>query len=282
MMREFTRAVVADFAEMVDMIGQTLAGYWRELGELGDDPARTRQGIVAACSVMLATTLALVLEVDFAVVGGDQRVHVADGDRCRLAASRDAPNDRDDRRRRAGLRDGALAALRPFRALPVPRRHDDAGRDRHAGESARARLAVPQHHLEHGAADEPERPLAGGPRGLLPDVRSGDRRRLGHHRGQPAAGLARRSAADGAGMAPPAGRAMARRPARRALGDRRRRGAGALDHDRPAAGDADGHHDRGGDVGAGHRRRRPQHAPGRRDAIPAAHHRAACWAASWR
>ena len=59
MMRKFTRAVIDDFAEMVDMIEQTLAGYWRELGELGEDPARTRQGIVAACSVMLATTLAL-------------------------------------------------------------------------------------------------------------------------------------------------------------------------------------------------------------------------------
>ena len=64
MMRKFTRAVIDDFAEMVDMIEQTLAGYWRELGELGEDPARTRQGIVAACSVMLATTLALALEVD--------------------------------------------------------------------------------------------------------------------------------------------------------------------------------------------------------------------------
>ena len=64
MMRKFTLAVVEDFAEMGDMIGQTLAGYWRELGELGEDPARTRQGLVAACSVMLATTLALVLQVE--------------------------------------------------------------------------------------------------------------------------------------------------------------------------------------------------------------------------
>ena len=38
MMRKFTRAVVADCAEMVDMIEQTLAGYWCELGELGEDP----------------------------------------------------------------------------------------------------------------------------------------------------------------------------------------------------------------------------------------------------
>ena len=63
-MRKFTRAVIADFAEIVDMIEQTLAGYWRELGELGEDPVRTRQGIVAACSVVLATTLALALDVD--------------------------------------------------------------------------------------------------------------------------------------------------------------------------------------------------------------------------
>ena len=64
MMRKFTKAIVSDFAEMGDMVGQTLAGYWRELGELGEDPVRTRQGIVAACSVMLATTLALVLQVE--------------------------------------------------------------------------------------------------------------------------------------------------------------------------------------------------------------------------
>jgi uncharacterized membrane protein YccC len=64
MMGKFTKAVVSDFAEMGDMIEQTLAGYWRELGELGEDPVRTRQGVVAACSVMLATTLALVLQVE--------------------------------------------------------------------------------------------------------------------------------------------------------------------------------------------------------------------------
>jgi uncharacterized membrane protein YccC len=64
MMRKFAKAVVSDFAEMGDMVEQTLAGYWRELSELGEDPARTRQGIVAACSVMLATTLALALEVE--------------------------------------------------------------------------------------------------------------------------------------------------------------------------------------------------------------------------
>jgi hypothetical protein len=37
-------------------------GYGRRLAELGEDPVRT-QGVVAACSVMLATFLALLLEV---------------------------------------------------------------------------------------------------------------------------------------------------------------------------------------------------------------------------
>lgn len=64
MMRKVTKAVVADLAEMTDMIGQTFDGYWRELGELGEDPVRTRQGLVAACSVVLATVLALALEVE--------------------------------------------------------------------------------------------------------------------------------------------------------------------------------------------------------------------------
>lgn len=56
--------VLDDFAEGGRMVGRTLEGYWRELGELGEDPVRTRQGVVAACSVVLATTLALLLEVE--------------------------------------------------------------------------------------------------------------------------------------------------------------------------------------------------------------------------
>ncbi len=64
MMQRFTREVREDFAEIGDMIAQTVDGCWRELGELGQDPARTRQGVVAACSVMLATTLALALQLD--------------------------------------------------------------------------------------------------------------------------------------------------------------------------------------------------------------------------
>ena len=58
----FAKVIVEDFVELGDMIYDTLVGYGRELAELGEDPVRTRQGIVAACSVMLATFLALLLE----------------------------------------------------------------------------------------------------------------------------------------------------------------------------------------------------------------------------
>ncbi len=64
MKRKLTKAIVEDFAELGRMVGQTLDGYWQELGELGEDPVRTRQGLVAACSVVLATVMALVLQVE--------------------------------------------------------------------------------------------------------------------------------------------------------------------------------------------------------------------------
>src|SRR5262245_52804109 len=60
----FPKAVAEDIAEIGDMIYETFVGFGRELTELGEDPVRTRQGIVAACSVMLATFLALLLEVE--------------------------------------------------------------------------------------------------------------------------------------------------------------------------------------------------------------------------
>jgi uncharacterized membrane protein YccC len=60
----FARTVIEDIAEIGDMIYDTLVNFGRELAELGEHPVRTRQGIVAACSVMLATFLALLLEVE--------------------------------------------------------------------------------------------------------------------------------------------------------------------------------------------------------------------------
>src|SRR5262245_58887600 len=46
------------------MTFDAVEGFGRELRELGEDPARTKQGIAAACSVILATSLALLLEVE--------------------------------------------------------------------------------------------------------------------------------------------------------------------------------------------------------------------------
>src|SRR5258708_14367763 len=64
MTQSFFKVVLEDFAEGGRMIARALEGYWQELGELGEDPVRTRQGLVAACSVMLATVLALLLDVE--------------------------------------------------------------------------------------------------------------------------------------------------------------------------------------------------------------------------
>ena len=63
-LRRFTREVRRDIVEIGGMIVGAVDGYRRELLELGEDPARTRQGLVAACSVMLATTLALLFQLE--------------------------------------------------------------------------------------------------------------------------------------------------------------------------------------------------------------------------
>lgn len=63
MIREFTRAVAEDFAEGGRMTAKALGGLWRELGELGIDRARARQGVVAASAVVLATVVTLYLEM---------------------------------------------------------------------------------------------------------------------------------------------------------------------------------------------------------------------------
>ena len=59
----FAREVRDIAVETVDIACDTLVKFGRELGELGEAPGRTRQGIVAACSVVLATFLALFLEI---------------------------------------------------------------------------------------------------------------------------------------------------------------------------------------------------------------------------
>jgi uncharacterized membrane protein YccC len=61
--RQFTREVRQDIGEIVDVVTATFGAIGRELAELGDEPARVRQGLVAAVSTILATTMALALEV---------------------------------------------------------------------------------------------------------------------------------------------------------------------------------------------------------------------------
>ena len=57
------REIVETTVETFDIAVDTTQRFFRELGELGGAPDRTRQGIVAACSVVLATFLALLLEI---------------------------------------------------------------------------------------------------------------------------------------------------------------------------------------------------------------------------
>jgi uncharacterized membrane protein YccC len=64
MRRKFASAVIEDLAEIGRMVDDTLIAFGRELLELGEDSARTRQGLVAACSVVLAIVLALLLELE--------------------------------------------------------------------------------------------------------------------------------------------------------------------------------------------------------------------------
>lgn len=64
MISHFVREVRDVSVETFDITCDTLVRFGRELGELGEAPDRTRQGIVAACSVMLATFLALLLEIE--------------------------------------------------------------------------------------------------------------------------------------------------------------------------------------------------------------------------
>lgn len=64
MTESILRSVIEDLAEAGRMTDRSLQGWWKELGELGTDPARTRLCLVAAIVVPLATTMALWLEVE--------------------------------------------------------------------------------------------------------------------------------------------------------------------------------------------------------------------------
>jgi len=62
--RHFAGEVRDISVETFDITRDTLVKFGRELAELGEAPDRARQGIVAAGSVMLATFLALLLEIE--------------------------------------------------------------------------------------------------------------------------------------------------------------------------------------------------------------------------
>ncbi|MBX9945350.1 MAG: FUSC family protein [Reyranella sp.] len=58
------RSVIEDMAEAWQIVDEALRSWWKELGELGSDPARTRLCLVAAITVPLATTMALWLQAE--------------------------------------------------------------------------------------------------------------------------------------------------------------------------------------------------------------------------
>jgi uncharacterized membrane protein YccC len=62
-LRHFAQEVRDIAVETFDIANDTLVSFGRELLELGEAPDRTRQGLVAACAVVLATYLALLLEI---------------------------------------------------------------------------------------------------------------------------------------------------------------------------------------------------------------------------
>ena len=62
-MPHFLRELVDTAVDTFDIAFDTVVRFLRELAELGEAPDRTRQGLVAALSVVLATYLALLLEI---------------------------------------------------------------------------------------------------------------------------------------------------------------------------------------------------------------------------
>lgn len=60
----YGRAVVEDFREGARLLDRTLTGFWRELADIGNRPAQSRMGTVAAVSVVLTTVVALAMQLD--------------------------------------------------------------------------------------------------------------------------------------------------------------------------------------------------------------------------
>jgi len=62
-LRHWLRELVETATDTFDIAWDTVVRFLREVAELGEAPDRTRQGLVAALAVMLATYLALLLEI---------------------------------------------------------------------------------------------------------------------------------------------------------------------------------------------------------------------------
>ena len=69
------------FAETRAVVRDAATGVRHELAELRALGPRSRQNATIALSVGLGATLALVLHVEFRLVGGDQRLRVLAGHR---------------------------------------------------------------------------------------------------------------------------------------------------------------------------------------------------------
>ena len=55
LLRHLARELTVTAVDTFDIAWDTVVRFLREVAELGEAPDRTRQGLVAACAVMLAT-----------------------------------------------------------------------------------------------------------------------------------------------------------------------------------------------------------------------------------
>ena len=91
MRTSIVRSVIEDLSEALRLVDDALQNWWKELGELGTDPARTRLCLVAALTVPLATVMALWLEVEsvwWAAISGYMTIMASGAASVRKVTSR--------------------------------------------------------------------------------------------------------------------------------------------------------------------------------------------------
>ena len=281
-LRHFAREVRDISVETFDITVDTLTKFFREIGELGEAPDRTRQGIVAACSVVLATFLALLLEIQspwWAAISAFMSLSATGGGSLRRGILR-----------MTGTAAGALLGFVMARWLP----YDHFAMYLFIGGVTMLGVIAMQ-VSPHGLAwlflcitsilvllESLNNPLQAAcvayyrmfevGIGVLSAIIVANLLQDWHREPAPTA----------PGWRHLLGAQWSGRPARRALGDRGLRGDGDLDGARGGAGRRDGHHRRRGDGRPGGRRRRVR-PPGMQspfDRCTASW--AACWAVSWR